>query len=95
MKIAFDAQLLFEKQKTGIGWTVEHLLKNMNLEDDNEYSLNYFSPHHRTAKRKIIQEYVKLGYHRIHAGGCIVEYIVECEISYHFHTLSCLAKKRR
>ncbi|MBB2182838.1 glycosyltransferase family 4 protein [Lachnospiraceae bacterium MD1] len=62
MKIAFDAQLLFEKQKTGIGWTVEHLLKHMIVEDDNEYSLNYFSLHHRKEKNQIISKYKNMGY---------------------------------
>ena len=70
MKIAFDAQLLFEKQKTGIGWTVEHLLKNMVLTDDDEYSLNYFSLHHRKEKREIMEEYKNLGY-RINSCGWI------------------------
>ncbi|MDF2611938.1 MAG: glycosyltransferase family 1 protein [Lachnospiraceae bacterium] len=62
MKIAFDAQLLFEKQKTGIGWTVEHLLKNMELKDGNEYCLNYFSLHRREEKKEKIKEFVALGY---------------------------------
>ena len=70
MKIAFDAQLLFEKQKTGIGWTVEHLLKNMELKNDNEYSLNYFSLHHRKEKREIMKEFHRLGY-RLNSCGWI------------------------
>jgi glycosyltransferase involved in cell wall biosynthesis len=70
MKIAFDAQLLFEKQKTGIGWTVEHLLKNMELKDTNEYTLNYFSLHHSKEKRKIMKDFQEMGY-RIHPCGWI------------------------
>lgn len=62
LKIAFDAQLLFEKQKTGIGWTAENILKNIIEADNNEYVLNYFSLHHRREKNKIISDYKSLGY---------------------------------
>lgn len=62
MKIAFDAQLLFEKQKTGIGWTADNIIKNIIETDDNEYVLNYFSLHHKQEKNKIISQYKRLGY---------------------------------
>ena len=42
MKIAFDAQLLFEEEKTGIGWYISKLIENAVLNDENEYYLNYF-----------------------------------------------------
>lgn len=62
MKIAFDAQLIFEKQKTGIGWTSEYILKNIIKEFDNEYYLNYFSIHKNQEKEHCIKEYKDLGY---------------------------------
>lgn len=62
MKIAFDAQLIFEKEKTGIGWTSEYILKNIIKEFDNEYLLNYFSMHKNQEKEYLINEYEDLGY---------------------------------
>lgn len=62
MKIAFDAQLLFEKQKTGIGFTVEHLLKSMELDNNDEFVLNYFSLRNGQDKERIIRDYVNKGY---------------------------------
>ncbi len=62
MKIAFDAQLLFENQKTGIGWTADNLIKNIIKESDNEYFLNYFSLRRNKYKEKIVQEYKNMGY---------------------------------
>jgi len=41
VKIAFDAQLVFEKQKTGIGWTSEFIMKNIIKE--NSYVKNNYS----------------------------------------------------
>ncbi|SHK68176.1 Glycosyl transferases group 1 [Anaerocolumna jejuensis DSM 15929] len=62
MRIAFDAQLIFEKQKTGIGWTSEHILKNIIKEFNNEYYLNYYTFHKAREKKKIVEEYIDLGY---------------------------------
>ena len=62
MKIAFDAQLLFEKQKTGIGFTVENLLKNMELDKEDEFNLNYFSLRNGQDKERVIKDYVNKGY---------------------------------
>lgn len=62
MKIAFDAQLIFEKQKTGIGWTSEYILKNIIKEFDNDYYLNYFSIHKNQEKEYCVKEYKDLGY---------------------------------
>lgn len=62
MKIAFDAQLLFEKEKTGIGWTAENIIKYMVLNSNNDYILNYFSARKSKDKRQITESYAKLGY---------------------------------
>ena len=62
MNISFDAQLLFEREKTGIGWTVEYILKNIIKESSNECYLNYFSLRNNDKKKDIIEEYTKLGY---------------------------------
>lgn len=61
MKIAFDAQSLFEEKKTGIGYTVEKIIENMELQDD-EFQLNYFLFRNKGAKRKFIEKYISLGY---------------------------------
>lgn len=61
MKIAFDAQSLFEEKKTGIGYTVEKIIENMELQDD-EFQLNYFPFRNKKKKRKLIEKYVSLGY---------------------------------
>ncbi len=63
MKIAFDAQLLFEKQKTGIGWTADYVIKNIIKEcNNNEYYLNYFGLYKGKNKTRKIREYKELGY---------------------------------
>ncbi len=62
MKIAFDAQLIFEKQKTGIGWTSEYIMKNIINVFDNEFYLNYFSMHNNREKELRISEYHDMGY---------------------------------
>lgn len=62
MRIAFDAQLIFEEQKTGIGWTSEYILKNIIKEFDNEYYLNYFSIYKCKENEYYINKYKDLGY---------------------------------
>lgn len=43
MRIAFDAQLLFEKQKTGIGWNSKKMIDELIQLPGNEYHLNCFN----------------------------------------------------
>jgi len=59
MKIAFDAQLLFEEQKTGIGWYIAKLIENSVTDDDNEYYLNYFSFRHQKEKLQTLSPYLR------------------------------------
>ena len=43
MKVSFDAQLLLEAQKTGIGWMADRLLREMRRIDPKmDLQLNYF-----------------------------------------------------
>lgn len=62
MKIEFDAQLLFEEQKTGIGWTVNNILNSIIEVIDNEYCLNYFSLFKGKEKEKVIKKYREMGF---------------------------------
>lgn len=61
MKIAFDAQLLFEKQKTGIGWNSKMMIDSMIQDKSNEYQLNYFCVKHNPETEAIIQKYREEG----------------------------------
>lgn len=62
MKIAFDAQLLFENKKTGIGWTVKKIIDNMDYHAMKHVQLNYFAFRNKESKRKIIRKYTEQGY---------------------------------
>lgn len=61
VKIAFDAQLLFEEQKTGIGRTAKMIIDEMIKIKGNEYQLNCFRIKKTPKNKQIIQEYQKLG----------------------------------
>lgn len=68
MKIALDAQSLFEEKKTGIGWTIENIINHMELLPENEYQLNYFAFRGRKAKKRMMAHYEQKGY-RIKTNG--------------------------
>lgn len=68
MKIALDAQSLFEEKKTGIGWTIENIINHMELLPENEYQLNYFAFRGRKAKKGMMEHYEQKGY-RIKTSG--------------------------
>lgn len=68
MKIAFDAQLLFEKQKTGIGWNSKKIIDELIQLPGNEYHLNCFSFRKDQEREQLIREYRN--------KGCIVH---ECK----------------
>lgn len=63
MKIAFDAQALFEEEKTGIGWTVEKIINNLKISSSDEIQLNYFTFANRGPKKVLMERYLKKGYH--------------------------------
>lgn len=65
MKIAFDAQLLFEEEKTGIGRTSKMIIDEMIKDKNNEYQLNCFRVKKSQKNRQIIQKY------KMH--GCMIK----------------------
>ena len=61
MKIAFDAQLLFENQKTGIGWNAKMMIDHLIQDPDVECELNCFLMRDKMRAKKILEEYHKKG----------------------------------
>jgi len=57
-----DARSLFEKQKTGIDWTIEKIISHIEIEPQNEYWLNYFALRKKKQKRLMMEPYVRRGY---------------------------------
>jgi glycosyltransferase involved in cell wall biosynthesis len=68
MKISLDAQNLFEEKKTGIGFTVQKIIENMDLSGDDEFQLNYFAFRDKKKKGEQIRPYKELGYHLKRCG---------------------------
>lgn len=64
MKIAFDAQLLFENQKTGIGWNAKMMIDHLILYPDVECVLNCFLMQDSKRAEAILNDY--------RHKGCIV-----------------------
>lgn len=62
MKVAFDAQSLFEERKTGIGWTIEKLISCLEIPQSDKYQLNYFAFRNKELKRRQMQRYAEKGY---------------------------------
>lgn len=61
VKIALDAQLLFESQKTGIGWNTKMLIDHLTDDKENEYQLNFFDFRNKQRHSEIIEQYRKKG----------------------------------
>lgn len=62
MKISFDAQLLFEEQKTGIGWMTKQVIDHMIEQEQNQYQINCFTTRkNQDIQRQILEEYKKKG----------------------------------
>lgn len=61
MKIAFDAQLLFENQKTGIGWNAKMMIDHLLLYPDVECVLNCFLMRDPKRATMILNEYRQKG----------------------------------
>lgn len=61
MKIAFDAQLLFEKQKTGVGWCAQRLINELVQIPDIECTLNCFPIRDRKRQTRILAFYKEKG----------------------------------
>lgn len=64
MKTAFEAQLLLDENKTGIGWLAHNVASSMkNMASDNEYTMNFFLlSKKRKRHEKAIDEYKKMGF---------------------------------
>lgn len=61
MKVAFDAQLLFEKQKTGIGWNAKSLIDCLIEYPEIECTLNCFFIRDKNHSEKLLKEYKDKG----------------------------------
>lgn len=61
MKIALDAQLLFEKQKTGIGWNTKMMIDHLIQYTDIEWTLNYFWMRDKNWTEEVIADYRNKG----------------------------------
>ena len=64
MKVSFDAQLLLEAQKTGIGWMADRLLREMRRIDPKmDLQLNYFQLRdYKNGTPEALKEYLALGF---------------------------------
>jgi len=64
MKVSFEAQLLLEAEKTGIGWMADRLLREMRrMAPEWELQLNYFKLRgHGEGRPAAMQEYADLGF---------------------------------
>ena len=62
MRIAFDAQILYDSMKTGIGKTAEYILTNMPLEAEHEYYLNIRDTRKHNLRNEIVDILVKRGF---------------------------------
>lgn len=61
MKITLDAQLLFEKEKTGIGIMTKEIIERMVQHSDNDISLSYFTFRKNELAEQIMNEYRSQG----------------------------------
>lgn len=63
VEVVFDAQLLLDNQKTGIGWTADNLMKSLVKYDDCQYSMNYFTVRRTSQELDNLITYKNLGIH--------------------------------
>lgn len=61
VKIALDAQQLFEKEKTGVAWNAKKIIDEMTEDSSNEYILNYFWRRDLVDEKTIVQHYKNKG----------------------------------
>lgn len=61
IKVAFDAQLLFEKQKTGIGWNAKKLIDCLIRNPEVECTLNCFFMKDKARTEEILKKYKNNG----------------------------------
>lgn len=68
MKIAFDSQILFERQKTGIGRNSEAIISNYIQLDADDIVLNYFRMLEENKREEVIDHY--LSNHKVNINKC-------------------------
>ena len=94
MRIALDAQLLFEGQKTGIGWNAVQLIDELTKEQGENYELNYFYLKNlwgrgRRYERAVIKKYKDRGCRICRCGffKTILYYLTRnhCPLPYRFY----------
>lgn len=61
MKIALDAQQLFEKEKTGVGWNAKCIIDYLTDDSTNQYILNYAWRQELANEKEIVNYYRKKG----------------------------------
>lgn len=61
MKVAFDAQLLFEKQKTGIGWNAKMMIDQLIQSSEIECTLNCFRMRDQKRAKEMLADYERKG----------------------------------
>lgn len=71
MKIAFDAQPLLNRKKSGIGWCATNIVRNFINLEENEYLLNYYA---KGCDDAILNSYVKHDKSKIIIQKCNKEY---------------------
>lgn len=64
MRIALDAQQLFEKEKTGVAWNAKKIIDGLIDDTSNSYVLNYFWRRELDNEKAIVQYY--------RSRGCVV-----------------------
>lgn len=62
MKIAFDAQLFLNKEKTGIAWCADNIVRELIKHKENEYILECFIARDKEDRIKMLKDYRNLGF---------------------------------
>lgn len=62
MKIAFDAQLFLNKEKTGIAWCADNIVRELIKHKENEYILECFIASDKENKLIMLEDYKRLGF---------------------------------
>ena len=61
MKIAFESQLLLSKNRTGIGWCADNLIKEIAADPEFECQCDYFTVRQPDERIKRVNIYEKYG----------------------------------
>lgn len=61
MRVSFDAQMLLETKKTGIGWCADNIVRELALDEDKRLQADYFSLRRSEKEIQNVEQYEKLG----------------------------------